>query len=84
MIDNYNIKLNHSRKPMSNEFRFLGLTIPNLATPPLLWVWSFHTSVNNKDETRWQGDKKIDVVSKESILLRNLEKTKRIIVLGQK
>ena len=31
MNDNYNIKPNHSRKNMSNEFRFLGQTIPNLA-----------------------------------------------------
>ena len=41
MIDNYNIKLNHSRKPMSNEFRFLGLTIPNLAmlSGSILILW---------------------------------------------
>lgn len=31
MNDNYNIKPNHSRENMSNEFRFLGQTIPNLA-----------------------------------------------------
>jgi len=43
MIDNYNIKLNHSRKPMSNEFRFLGLTIPNLAmlSGSILILWGF-------------------------------------------
>ena len=43
MIDNYNIKLNHSRKPMSNEFRFLGLTIPNLAmlSGSILIRWGF-------------------------------------------
>ena len=43
MIDNYNIKLNHSRKPMSNEFRFLGLTIPNLAmlSGSTLILWGF-------------------------------------------
>ena len=43
MIDNYNIKLNHSRKPMSNEFRYLGLTIPNLAmlSGSILILWGF-------------------------------------------
>ena len=47
MIDNYNIKLNHSRKPMSNEFRFLGLTIPNLAMllGSILILWGFFSYI---------------------------------------
>lgn len=47
MIDNYNIKLNHSRKPMSNEFRFLGLTIPNLAmlSGSILILWGFFSYI---------------------------------------
>lgn len=41
MNNNYNIKPNHSRKNMSNEFRFLGQTIPNLAkiSGALLILW---------------------------------------------
>ena len=41
MIDNYNIKLNLSREYMSNEFKFLGLTIPNLAilSGSILILW---------------------------------------------
>ena len=47
MIDNYNIKLNHSRKLMSNEFRFLGLTIPNLAmlSGSILILWGFFSYI---------------------------------------
>ena len=47
MIDNYNIKLNHPRKPMSNEFRFLGLTIPNLAmlSGSILILWGFFSYI---------------------------------------
>ena len=56
MIDNYNIKLNHSRKPMSNEFRFLGLTIPNLAIISgsilILWgIFSYFVSNSDSPET---------------------------------
>ena len=56
MIDNYNIKLNHSRKPMSNEFRFLGLTIPNLAILSgsilILWgIFSYFVSNSDSPET---------------------------------
>ena len=49
MIDNYNIKLNHSRKPMSNEFRFLGLTIPNLAmlSGSILILWGFFSYITS-------------------------------------
>lgn len=41
MIDNYNIKPNLSRKCMSNEFKFLGLTIPKLAilSGSILILW---------------------------------------------
>ena len=41
MIDNYNIKPNLSRECMSNEFKFLGLTIPNLAilSGSILILW---------------------------------------------
>ena len=51
MIDNYNIKLNHSRKPMSNEFRFLGLTIPNLAmlSGSILILWGFFSYIATDD-----------------------------------
>ena len=47
MIDNYNFKHNHSRKPMSNEFRFLGLTIPNLAmlSGSILILWGFFSYI---------------------------------------
>ena len=47
MIDNYNIKLNHSRKPMSNEFRFLGQTIQNLAmlSGSILILWGFFSYI---------------------------------------
>ena len=41
MIDNYNIKPNLSLKCMSNEFKFLGLTIPKLAilSGSILILW---------------------------------------------